>query len=71
MNTIQLALALVTSYKWEFHEMDVKSTFFHWEFQEEKYMEQTPIYVQNYFNHVCLCKKYLYGLKKDLEGWIC
>jgi hypothetical protein len=34
MNCILLVLALATSHKWEVHQMDVKSTFLHGDFQE-------------------------------------
>jgi hypothetical protein len=45
MNSIHLVLALAASHKWEFHQMDVKSSFLHGDFQEEIYMEQPPGYV--------------------------
>jgi hypothetical protein len=45
MNSIRLVLALVASHKWEVHQMDVKSAFFHGDLQEEIYMEQPPSYV--------------------------
>jgi hypothetical protein len=48
MNSIFLVLSLVASHKWEVHQMDVKSTFFHGDLQEKIYMEQPPGYVQNY-----------------------
>jgi hypothetical protein len=47
MNSICLVLSLDASHKWEVHQMDVKSSFFHGDFQEEIYMEQPPGYVQN------------------------
>jgi hypothetical protein len=34
MNSIHLVLSLVASYKWEVHQMDVKSTFLHGDLQE-------------------------------------
>jgi hypothetical protein len=34
MNSIFLALAFTVSYKWEVHQMDVKSTFLHRDLQE-------------------------------------
>jgi hypothetical protein len=64
MKSIHLVLALVTSHKWEVHQMDVKSTFLHGDLQEEIYMEQPPGYVQNDSNLVCHLKKSLYGLKQ-------
>jgi hypothetical protein len=47
MNSIHLVLAPAASHKWEFHQMDVKSSFLHGNFQEEIYMEQPPSYVHN------------------------
>jgi hypothetical protein len=64
MNSIFLVLDLVASYKWEVHEMDVKSTFLHGDLQEEIYMEQPPGYVQNDSSLVCRLMKSLYGLKQ-------
>jgi len=34
MNSIRLVLSLVISHKWEVHQMDVKSAFFHGDLQE-------------------------------------
>jgi hypothetical protein len=34
VNSIRLVLALATSHKWEIHQMDVKSVFFHGDLQE-------------------------------------
>jgi hypothetical protein len=45
INSICLVLSLATSHKWEFHHMDVKSTFLHGDLQEEIYMEQPPGYI--------------------------
>jgi hypothetical protein len=44
--------------------MDVKSTFFHGDLQEEIYMEQPLGYVKNDSSLVCHLKKYIYGLKQ-------
>jgi hypothetical protein len=64
MNSIHLVLALVSSHKWEVHQMDIKSTFLHGDLKEEIYMEQPPGYVQNDSILVCHLKKYLYGVKQ-------
>ena len=45
MNSIRLVLSLATSYKWEVHQMDVKSTFLHGDLHEEIYMEQPPDFI--------------------------
>ena len=34
MNYIRLVLSLATSFKWEVHQMDVKSAFLHGDFHE-------------------------------------
>jgi hypothetical protein len=69
MNSIHLVLALVASHKWEVHQMDVKSAFWHGDLQEEIYMEQPPGYVQNESSLVFLLKKSLYGIKKSSRAW--
>ena len=65
MNSIRLVLSLVASYKWEFHQMDVKSAFLH----EEIYMEQPPSFIHNDSSLVCRLKKSLYGLKQAPRAW--
>jgi hypothetical protein len=69
MNSINLVLALVASHKWEFHHMDVESSFLHGDLQEEIYMEQPPGYVQNDSNLVCDLRKSLCGLKQAPQAW--
>ena len=69
MNSIRLVLSLAALHNWEFHEMDVKSTFLHGYLHEEIYMEQPPGYVQNNSSLVCLLKKSLYGLKQAPRAW--
>jgi hypothetical protein len=69
MNSIHLVLSLAASHKWEVHQMDVKSTFLHGDFQEEIYMEQPLGYVQNDSSLVCHLKKSLYGLKQAPRAW--
>jgi hypothetical protein len=69
MNSIRLVLALATSYKWEVHQMDVKSAFLHGNLKEEIYMEQPPGYVQNDSSLVFHLKKSLYGLKQAPRAW--
>eukprot|EP00253_Pinus_taeda_P024571 PITA_24571 len=69
MNSIRLVLSLATSFKWEVHQMDVKSVFLHGDLHEEIYMEQPTGFIQTYSNLVCRLKKSLYGLKK--ARWAC
>eukprot|EP00253_Pinus_taeda_P021161 PITA_21161 len=40
MNSIFLVLSLATSFKWEVHQMDVKSSFLHGNLHEEIYIKQ-------------------------------
>jgi hypothetical protein len=69
MNSIHLVLALVTSHKWEVHQMDFKSSFLHRDLQEEIYMEQPPGYVRNDSSLVCRLEKSLYGLNQAPQDW--
>eukprot|EP00253_Pinus_taeda_P023549 PITA_23549 len=61
MNSIYLVLSLATSFKWEFHQMDVKSSFLH----EEIYMEQPNGFIQTDSNLVCQLMKSFYGLNSE------
>ena len=69
MNSIHLILSLAASFKWEFHQTDVKSTFLHVDFHEEIYMEQPPSFIQNEYSLVCHHRKSLYGLKQAPRAW--
>eukprot|EP00253_Pinus_taeda_P008424 PITA_08424 len=69
MNSICLVLSLAASFKWEVHQMDVKSTFLHGDFHEEIYMEQPPGFIQIDSSLVCRLKKSLYGLKQAPQAW--
>ena len=42
MNTIRTNLSIASSYKWEIHQMDVKSDFLNGDINEEIYMQQPP-----------------------------
>eukprot|EP00253_Pinus_taeda_P025435 PITA_25435 len=69
MNYIHLVLSLATSFKWEVHQMDVKSMFLHGDLHEEIYMEQPLGFIQKDFSLVCWLKKSLYGLKQAPQAW--
>eukprot|EP00253_Pinus_taeda_P012710 PITA_12710 len=69
MNFICLVLYLSISFKWEVHQMDVKSTFLHGDLHEEIYMEQPPNFIQSESSLVCWLKKSLYGLKQAPWDW--
>eukprot|EP00253_Pinus_taeda_P005174 PITA_05174 len=64
MNSVHLVLSLAASFKWEVHEMDVKSAFLHGDLHEEIYMEQPIGFIQTDSSLVCQLKKSLYGLKE-------
>eukprot|EP00253_Pinus_taeda_P010111 PITA_10111 len=69
MNSIRLVLSLAASFKWEVHQMDVKSAFLHGDLHEEIYMEQPIGFIQTDSSLVCQPKKSLYGLKQ--APWAC
>eukprot|EP00253_Pinus_taeda_P011416 PITA_11416 len=61
MNSVHLVLSLAASFKWEVHQMDVKSAFLHGDLHEEIYMEQpVGLYKQTPALYVVL----RYGLKQ-------
>eukprot|EP00253_Pinus_taeda_P036152 PITA_36152 len=64
MNFVRLVLSLAASFKWEVHQMDVKSAFLHGDLHEEIYMEQPIGFIQTDSSLVCRLKKSLYGLKQ-------
>eukprot|EP00253_Pinus_taeda_P019275 PITA_19275 len=64
MNSICLVLSLATSFKWEVHQMDVKSAFLNGDLHEEIYMEQPTGFIETNSSLVFLLKKSRYGLKK-------
>eukprot|EP00253_Pinus_taeda_P007569 PITA_07569 len=69
MNSVRLVLFLAASFKWEIHQMDVKSTFLHGDLHEEIYMEQPIGFIQIDSSLVCRLKKSLYGLKQAPRAW--
>eukprot|EP00253_Pinus_taeda_P034713 PITA_34713 len=69
MNSIRLVLSLAASFKWEVHQMDVKSAFLHGDLHEEIYMEQPLGFIQTDSSLVCRLKKSLYGLKQAPRAW--
>ena len=69
MNSIHLVLSLATSFKWEVHQIDVKSSFLHGYLHEEIYMEQPPGFIQNHSRLVCHLRKSIYGLKQAHRVW--
>ena len=69
MNSFFLFLFIATSFKWEVHQMDVKSAFLHGDLHEEIYMEQPLGFIQKDSSLVCHLRKSLYGLKQAPQAW--
>eukprot|EP00253_Pinus_taeda_P035346 PITA_35346 len=74
MSSIHLVLSLTASFKWEVHQVYVKSTFLHGDLHEEIYMEKPLGFIQTDSSLVCRPKKSIYGLKQapqacDLDDW--
>eukprot|EP00253_Pinus_taeda_P035013 PITA_35013 len=69
MNSIRLVLSIAASFKWEVHQMYVKSAFLHGDMHEEIYMEQPLGFIQLDSSLVCWLKKSLYGLKQASRAW--
>eukprot|EP00253_Pinus_taeda_P031441 PITA_31441 len=69
MYSICLVLSLAASFKWEVHQMDVKSAFLHGDLHEEMYMERLPGFIQTDSSLLCRLKKSLYGLKQASRVW--
>jgi hypothetical protein len=63
-----LALAIVATKGWEFHQMDVKNAFLHGDLSKEIYMEKPHGFMQDSYL-VCRLKKSLYGLKQASRVW--
>jgi hypothetical protein len=68
MDSIRLAVAIVTTKGWEVHQMDAKNAFLHGDLSEEIYMEQPQGFMQD-SSLVCRLKKSLYGLKQAPRAW--
>jgi len=69
MNSICVVLSLAASFKWEVHQMDVKSAFLHGDLHEEIYMEQPIGFIKTDSSLVCRLKKSLYGVKQAPRAW--
>ena len=68
MNSIQLIVSLDVRFRWDLHQMDLKSAFVHGDFSSEIYMEQL-CGIEKDSSLVCRLKKSLYGLKKAPRAW--
>ena len=62
--SIRAIISLTFVRGWKLHQMDVKTPFLNGVIEEEVYIEQPEGFVVHGSNsHVCLLKKFLYGLK--------
>eukprot|EP00253_Pinus_taeda_P032541 PITA_32541 len=69
MHSLRLFLSLAAPFKWEVHQMDVKSAFLHGDLHEEIYMEQPIGFIQTNSSIVCRLKRSLYDLKQAPRAW--
>ena len=68
--SIRVLLVLVASHDLELEQMDVKTAFLHGDLDEELYLQKPKGFeVKGKEDHVCLLKKYLYGLKQSPRQW--
>ena len=70
MNTIRTILSIIASYKWELHQMDVKSSLLNGDLKGDIYMQQPLgfIYAES-SSLVCKLHKSLYDLKQEPRAW--
>ena len=65
-----MLIAIVTVYKLEIHQMDVKTAFLNGDLEEEIYLEQPEGFiVPGQEQKVCRLIKSLYGLKQAPKQW--
>ncbi|GJT20674.1 zinc finger, CCHC-type containing protein [Tanacetum coccineum] len=70
MSTISLLIATASIHNLIIHQMDVKTTFFNGELEEEVYMNQPEGFIMpGNENKVCKLIKSLYGLKQAPKQW--
>ena len=70
MTSIRTILCLVAVEDLHLEQLDVKTTFLHWDLEEDICMQQPQGYeVKGKGNFVCKLKKSLYGLKKAPRKW--
>ena len=70
MTSICTMLGLAASLDLEIEQMDVKTTFFHGDLEEEIYMEEPEGFKEKgKKDYVCKLKKSLYSLKQALIQW--
>ena len=67
--TIRVLLAMVSAFDLELEQLDVKSEFIHGNLEDKIYMSQPEGFLDSKKDHVCLLKKFMYGLKQSLIQW--
>lgn len=67
--SLRLILATVAQFDLEFHQMDVKTTFFNGGLNETVYMEQPEGFQDNKKQLVCRWKKSMYKQKQASRHW--
>jgi hypothetical protein len=69
-SSIRTIISLASVLGWKLHQMDVKTTFFNGQVEEEVYIEQPEGFViHRKKSHVCKLRKELYGLKQAPRAW--
>ena len=68
MDSIGMVLAIDASKRWEVHHMDVKSAFLNGDLEEEIYMKQPEVFIDDP-SLVCRLRKSLHGLKQAPRAW--
>ena len=70
LTTIRLVLGLAAKKDLHLEQLDIKTTVFHDDLDEEIYMQQSQGFeVQGKERMVCKLQKSLYGLKQVLRQW--
>ncbi|CAM8880666.1 unnamed protein product [Rhodiola kirilowii] len=68
--TLRLLIAMSDVYDWHIEQMDVKIAFLHGDLLETIHMCQPEGFVDKTKpNHVCLLRKFIYGLKQSPRQW--
>jgi hypothetical protein len=70
LKSIQLLLAIAAHFDYEIWQMDVKTAFLNWHFDEDIYMMQLDGFIaNNQEDMVCKLQRSIYGLKQASRSW--